>query len=68
MCVIFFFQFEAKLFPIAIQDAVGWSLPSLVSEREYGTLSPEALGLSGRAHSLASPALQNKGGIHWRRV
>lgn len=49
MCVGFFFQFEAKLFPIAIEDAVGWSLPSLVSECENGTLSPEALALSGRA-------------------
>lgn len=37
--------FEAKLFPIAIEDDMIWSLPSLVSKNKYVTLLPEALGL-----------------------
>lgn len=37
--------FEAKLFPIAIQDEMIWSLLSLVSEYKYVTLLLEALGL-----------------------
>lgn len=40
---VYWKKIEAKLFPIAIQADVSWSLPSLVSK--YVRLSPEALGL-----------------------